>query len=143
MLLNKSKTLHAVWVYLIQMNNKYWAVRNIKDKKSLIKAWTVKQSIFAEESRKFISFRTIKTKETDSLKSCNATLINIKDNDILIENCFVCHKSDHTSKKCSNKSRVNALKEEKYDHSFNFKLKFDSVENVSMLTQPKELGAGM
>ncbi len=65
-------------------------------------------------------------KMTDQLKSHNAVLTKIKENDLLIENCFLCHKSDHTSKECLNRSfRINALDDE-FDYSLNFDSEFDS-----------------
>ncbi len=56
-------------------------------------------------------------KMTDQSKSRDAVLTNVKENDLLIENCFLCHKSDHTSKECLNRSfRINTLDDE-FDHS--------------------------
>ncbi len=65
-------------------------------------------------------------KMIDQSKSRDAVLTNVKENDLLIENCFLFHKSDHTSKECSNRSfRINALND-KFDHSLNFNSKSDS-----------------
>ncbi len=65
-------------------------------------------------------------KMTDQSKSHDAVLTNVKENDLLIENCFLCHKSVHTSKECSNRSfRINALND-KFDYSLNFDSEFDS-----------------
>jgi len=37
---------------------------------------------------------------------------------IQAENCFLCHKSDHISKKCLNQLiKINVLSEEEYDYS--------------------------
>ncbi len=67
---------------------------------------------------------------TDQSKSCDAVLTNVKENDLLIENCFLCHKSDHTSKESSNRSfKINALNDE-FDHSSNFDSEFDSKKLV-------------
>ncbi len=91
----------------------------------MIKAKTTKQIIFAEESVK-TTCKIIKMKMIDQSKSHDAVLINIKENDLLIENCFLCHKSDHTSKECLNRSfRINALNNE-FDHSLNFNSESDS-----------------
>ncbi len=91
----------------------------------MIKAQTTKQIIFAEESYK-ATRRIIETKMTDQSKSRDAVLTNVKENDLLIENCFLCHKSDHTSKECSNRSfRINALDDE-FDRSLNFNSESDS-----------------
>ncbi len=63
---------------------------------------------------------------TDQSKSHDAVLTNVKENDLLIKNWFLCHKSDHTSKECLNKSfRINALNDE-FDHSSNFNSESDS-----------------
>ena len=61
------------------------------------------------------------------LKSCNAILTNIKETNLLVEICFICHKSDHNFKKCLNQStRINAVNNE-YDHfDFNFNSNFNS-----------------
>ncbi len=91
----------------------------------MIKAQTTKQIIFAEESVK-ATHKIIEIKMTDQSKSHDAVLTSIKENDLLIENCFLCHKSDHTSKECLNKSfRINAL-DDKFDHSSNFDSESDS-----------------
>ncbi len=91
----------------------------------MIKAQTTKQIIFVEESVKAIH-RIIEMKMTDQSKSHDVVLTNIKENDLLIENCFLCHKSDHTSKECLNRSfRINALNDE-FDCSLNFNSEFDS-----------------
>ena len=91
----------------------------------MIKAQTTKQIIFIKESVKAIC-RIIEMKMIDQSKSHDAVLTNVKENDLLIENCVLCHKSDHTSKECLNKSfRINALND-KFDHSLNFNSESDS-----------------
>ncbi len=91
----------------------------------MIKAKTTKQIIFAEESVKAIC-RIIEMKIIDQSKSHDAVLTNVKENDLLIENCFLCHKSDHTSKECLNRSfRINTLDDE-FNHSLNFNSESDS-----------------
>ncbi len=91
----------------------------------MIKAQTTKQIIFVEESVK-ATCRIIEMKMTDQSKSRDAVLTNVKENDLLIENCFLCHKFDHTSKECLNRSfRINALNDE-FNHSSNFDSEFDS-----------------
>ncbi len=58
------------------------------------------------------------TKFNESSKSCDAILTNVKDMNIQAENCFLCHKSDHISKKCLNQLiKINVLSEEEYDYS--------------------------
>jgi len=118
-------TLQEIYFYLIQLNNDQRAIQEIKNREAMIKAKTTKQIIFAEESVK-ATCRIIEMKMTDQSKSRDAVLINVKENDLLIENCFLCHKSDHTSKECLNKSfRINALNY-KFDHSLNFNSESDS-----------------
>jgi len=91
----------------------------------MIKAKITKQIIFVEESVK-ATRRIIETKMIDQSKSRDAVLTSAKENDLLIENCFLCHKSDHTSKECLNRSfRINALDDE-FDHSLNFNSESDS-----------------
>jgi len=91
----------------------------------MIKARTTKQVIYAEEPAK-ATRRTIETKVTDQSKPRDAVLTSVKENDLLIENCFLCHKSDHTSKECSNRPfRINALDDE-FDRSSNFDSESDS-----------------
>ncbi len=91
----------------------------------MIKAKTTKQIIFVEESVK-ATCRIMKMKMTDQSKSRDAVLTNIKENNLLIKNCFLCHKSDHTSKECLNKSfKINVLNDE-FDCSLNFNSESDS-----------------
>ncbi len=61
----------------------------------------------------------------DQLKSRDVILTNVKEADILVESCFVYHKSDHSSKECLDQStKINAVNNE-YNH-FDFNLNFDS-----------------
>ncbi len=118
-------TLKEIRFYLIRLNNDQRAIREIKNREAMIKAWTTKQIIYAEESVK-ATRRIIETKMTDQSKSCGAVLTSVKENDLLIENCFLCHKPDHTSKECSNRPfRINALDDE-FDRSLNFDSESDS-----------------
>jgi len=118
-------TLKEIRFYLIQLNNDQRAIQEIKNKEAMIKARTIKQVIFAEKPVK-VTCRIIETKMTDQSKPRDAVLTSVKENDLLIENCFLCHKSDHTSKECSNRSfRINALNDE-FNHSLNFDSESDS-----------------
>ena len=118
-------TLKEIHFYLIQLNNDQRAIQEIKNREAIIKAQTTKQIIFIEESYKS-TYRIIETKMTDQSKSHDAVLTNVKENDLLIENCFLWNKSDHTSKECLNRSfRINALDDE-FDHSLNFDSESDS-----------------
>jgi len=118
-------TLKEIHFYLIQLNNDQRAIQEIKNREAMIKAQTTKQIIFAEKSIK-ATHRIIEMKMTDQFKSRDAVLTSVKENDLLNENCFLCHKSDHTSKECLNESfRINALNDE-FDHSLNFDSESDS-----------------
>ncbi len=93
---------------LIRLNNEHRAVWKIKNK--LLKH---------DDSKIIISKATIavqsSTSKSDWLKLRSAVLTNIKNADVLIEICFICHKSDHSFKECLNQSiKVNAV-DENYD----------------------------
>jgi len=76
-------------------------MKKIKDKKLMIKVRIIKQVIFADEILKTF-YRKIKViKLVEVSNSCNVILINVKDTDLQAENCFLCHKSDHIFRKCS------------------------------------------
>ncbi len=118
-------TLKEIRSYLIRLNNDQRAIREIKDREAMIKARTTKQVIFAEESAKAIR-RTIETKVTDQSKPRGAVLTSVKENDLLIGNCFLCHKPGHTSKECPDRPfRINALDDE-FDRSSDFDSESDS-----------------
>ncbi len=52
----------------------------------------------------------------DWSKSRSAVLTSVKNADVLVETCFICHKSDHSFRECLNQSiKVNAV-DENYDH---------------------------
>jgi len=73
---------------------------DIKEKKFLNKVR--KQVIFAEKRDSLNLYRKIEvTTFVDHFKSCNAILTSVKDINLQAEICFICHKSDHTSKECS------------------------------------------
>ncbi len=94
--------------YLIHLNNEHKAVRKIKNK--LLKHDDSKIII----SKAIIAVQSSALK-SDWSKSRNAVLINVKNADILVEICFVCHKSDHSFRECLNQSiKVNAV-DENYD----------------------------
>ncbi len=131
-------TLKEIHFYLIRLNNDQRAIQEIKNREAMIKAKTTKQIIFVEESVK-ATRRIIETKMTDQSKSRDTVLTSVKENDLLIENCFLCHKSNHTSKECLNKSfRINALDDE-FDHSSNFDSESDSKKLVISFKVIKEV----
>ena len=103
--------------YLIRLNNEHRVMNDIKEKKSLIKVW--KQVIFAEKRDSLNLYRKIEVITlVDHSKSRDAILTNVKDFDLQAEICFICHKSDHTFRECSDRtSRVNALEDDEFDRS--------------------------
>jgi len=73
---------------------------NIKEKKSLNKVR--KQVIFAKKRDSLNLYKKIEvTTLIDHSKSHDAILMNVKDIDLQAEICFIYHKSDHTSRECS------------------------------------------
>ena len=105
-----------IWNYLIHLNNEHKAVQEIKNK--LLKH---------DDSKIIISKATIAIQssalKSDWSKSRSAVLTNIKNTDVLVEICFVCHKSNHSFKECLSQSiKVNAV-DENYDR---FELNIES-----------------
>ena len=88
---------------------------DIKEKKFLNKVR--KQVIFAEKWDSLNLYRKIEvTTFINHSKSYDAILTNVKKINIQTESCFICHKSDHTSKECSDwTSRINALENDEFD----------------------------
>ena len=88
-------------------------MNDIKEKKFMIKIR--KQVIFAEKWDLLNLYRKIEV-IIDQLKSRDATLTSIKETDLQTESCFICHKSDHFFKECSDRTlRVNALEDDEFD----------------------------
>ncbi len=108
--------LSDIWNYLIHLNNEHRAVREIKNK------------LLKHNDSKIIIFKAIiavqsSTLKSDWSKSRSAVLTSVKNADVLVKICFVCHKSDHSFRECLNQSiKVNAV-DENYDH---FKLNIES-----------------
>ena len=90
-------------------------MNDIKEKKFMIKIR--KQVIFAEKRDSLNLYRKIEVIiSVDSSKSHDVTLTNVKETDIKTESCFICHKSNHSSRKCSDRtSRVNVLEDDEFD----------------------------
>ncbi len=61
----------------------------------------------------------------DHLKLHDAILTSIKDINLQAEICFICHKSDHTSRKCFDQSKVNVLEDDEFNY-LNFESDSDS-----------------
>ncbi len=87
--------LSDIWNYLIHLNNEHKAVQEIKNK--LLKH---------DDSKIIISRATIviqsSTSKSDWLKSRSAVLTNVKNADVLVKTCFICHKSNHSFRECLN-----------------------------------------
>ncbi len=95
--------------YLIHLNNEHKAVQEIKNK--LLKR---------DDSKIIISKATIAVQssalKSDWSKSRSAVLTSIKNANVLVEICFVCHKSDHSFRECLNRFiKVNAV-DKNYDY---------------------------
>jgi len=113
--------LKEIHFYLIHLNNDQRVIRKIKNKikhvDDLFKTIFHKATVITQQS--------FNHSKLDHLKLCDAILTSVKEADILVESCFVCHKSDHSSKECLDWStRINAVNNE-YDR-FDFDLNFDS-----------------
>ncbi len=94
--------------YLIHLNNEHRAVQKIKNK------------LLKHDDSKIIIFRATITVQSSALKSDwsksrSAVLTSVKNTNVLVEICFVYHKSDHSFRECLNQSiKVNAF-DENYD----------------------------
>ncbi len=120
----QSESLNEIRSYLIHLNNEHWVMNDIKEKKFLIKVR--KQVIFAEKWDSLNLYRKIKVITfIDHSKLYDVILTNVKDIDLQAEICFICHKSDHTSRECSDQLRVNALEDDEFDQ-FTLNFEFDS-----------------
>ncbi len=87
---------------------------DIKEKKFLNKVR--KQVIFADEVSRTFNRKIKVITLVDHSKSRDAILTSVKDINLQAEICFICHKSDHTSKECFDRSRVNVLEDDEFDH---------------------------
>ncbi len=97
----QSESFNEIRSYLIHLNNEHQVMKNIKEKKFLIKVR--KQVIFAEKWDSLNLYRKIEvTTFINHSKSYDVILTNVKDINLQAEICFIYHKSDHTSKECFN-----------------------------------------
>jgi hypothetical protein len=76
-------------------------MKKIKDKESMIKVRTMKQVIFIDKISKTFYKKIKVIKSIELLNSHDAILTNVKDTDLQADNCFLCHKLNHISRKCS------------------------------------------
>jgi hypothetical protein len=117
-------SLKEIRSYLIRLNNDQRAIREIKDKVNLIKRVDdLPKTIF----HKAVVTQSVDHSKPDHLKSRGAILTSVKEADVLAGTCFICHKSDHSSRECSDRStRINAVNNEYDRFEFGFDSDFDS-----------------
>ncbi len=117
-------SLKEIRFYLIHLNNDQRAIREIKNKVNLIKR--------VNDLSKIIFHRAVVTQSVDHskpdhLKPRDAILTSVKKADVLVKICFICHKSGHSSRECSDRStRINAVNNEYDRFEFEFDSNFDS-----------------
>ncbi len=115
----QSDSLKEIRFYLIHLNNDQRVIQEIKNKIKHVD--DISKTIFHKVT---VITQSVDHLKSDYLKSHDAILTSVKEADILVESCFICHKSDHSFKKCLDRStRINAVNKE-YDH-FDFNLNFD------------------
>ncbi len=116
--------LKEIHFYLIHLNNDQRVIQEIKNKVNLIKRVNDLSKIIFH---KVVVTQSVDHSKPDHLKLHDAILTSVKKADVLVEICFICHKSDHSSRECSDRpTRINAVNNE-YDHfKFNFNFNFDS-----------------
>ena len=116
----QSDFLKEIRFYLIHLNNDQRVIQEIKNKLKYIN--DVSKTIFHKAT---VITQSINHLKSNHLKLHDAILTSVKEVNILVESCFVCHKSDHSSKKCLDQfTKINAVNK-KYDW-FNFDSNFDS-----------------
>jgi len=106
------------------LNNDQQVIQEIKNKVNLIKhVDDLSKIIF----HKAVVTQSVDHSKSDHLKSCDAVLTNVKEADVLVETCFICHKSDHSFRECSDRPiRINAVNNEYNRFEFDFDSNFDS-----------------
>ncbi len=112
--------LKEIRFYLIHLNNDQRVIRKIKNKIKRVN--DLSKTIF---HRATVVTQSVDHLKSDQLKSRDAILTNVKEADILVKSCFICHKSGHSFKECFDRpTRINAVNNE-YDR-FDFNSNFDS-----------------
>jgi len=120
----QSDFLKEIRFYLIHLNNDQRVIQKIKNKIKHVD--DLSKTIFHKAT---IVTQSVDYSKSDQLKSYDAILTNVKEANILVESCFIYHKSDHSFKECLDQStRINAVNK-KYDR-FDFNSNFDSKELV-------------
>ncbi len=120
----QSDSLKEIHFYLIHLNNDQRVIREIKNKVNLIKhVNNLSRIIF----HKAVITQSVNHSKSDHLKSRDAVLTSVKEANVLVEICFICHKSDHSSRECSDRPiRINAVNNEYNRFEFDFNLNFNS-----------------
>jgi len=120
----QSDSLKEICFYLIHLNNDQRVIREIKNKVNLIKRVNDLSKIIFHKA---IVTQSVDHSKSDHLKSHDAILTSVKKADVLVEICFICHKSDHSSKECSDRpTRINAVNNEYNRFEFDFNSNFNS-----------------
>ncbi len=94
----QSDSLKEIHFYLIHLNNDQQVIWEIKNKVNLIKRVDDLSKIIFHKA---VVTQSVDHSKSDHLKSRDAILTSIKEADVLVETCFICHKSDHSFRKCS------------------------------------------
>jgi len=106
------------------LNNDQQVIQEIKNKVNLIKCIDDLLKIIFHKA---VVTQSVNHSKSDHLKSRNAILTNVKKADVLVETCFICHKSDHSSRECFDRpTRINAVNNEYDCFEFDFDSNFDS-----------------
>ncbi len=118
----QSDFLKKIRFYLIHLNNDQRVIQEIKNKVNLIKhVNNLSKIIF----HKAVVTQLVNHSKSDHLKSRDAILTSVKKADVLVETCFICHKSDHSFREYLDRPiRINAVNDE-YD-CFDFNSNFNS-----------------
>ncbi len=118
----QSDFLKEICFYLIHLNNDQRVIQEIKNK--LKRVNDLSKTIF---HRATIVTQSVDHSKSDQLKSRDAILTSVKKADVLVEICFICHKSGHSFRECLNRStRINAVNKEYDRFDFDFNFDFDS-----------------
>ncbi len=120
----QSDFLKEIRFYLIHLNNDQRVIREIKNKVNLIKRVDDLSKIIFHKA---VVTQSVDHSKSDHLKSRDAILTSVKKADVLVETCFICHKSGHSSRECSDRpTRINAVNNEYDRFEFEFNSNFDS-----------------
>ncbi len=118
----QSDSLKEIHFYLIYLNNNQRVIWKIKNKVNLIKCVNDLSKIIFHKA---VVAQSVDHSKFDHLKLHDAILTSVKKADVLVEICFICHKSDHSFRECFDRpTRINAVNDE-YD-CFDFNSNFNS-----------------